>query len=74
MAFKENDCVKLLRPFEGEDLYFEQRVSAPAGELATIVNVFPGGCYEVEFMDKRSKTGWGILYAEEVDLELYQAM
>lgn len=71
--FKENDCVVLNRPLEGPDNYFDQHVRAPKGVLATVINVFGGGAYEVEFEDKNSKTGWGVLYASDKDLSPYTA-
>lgn len=69
--YRENDCVVLNIPLEGSDNYFDQYVRAPKGTLATIVNVFGAGAYEIEFMDKNSKTGWGIFYASEADLAPY---
>lgn len=71
MPYKDLDCVILLRPLEGQNLYGDTRVSAKAGQLATVVNVFSDGTYEVEFDDDEADSGWGILYAKEADLAPY---
>lgn len=71
MPYKDLDSVILLRPLEGQDLYGESHVSAAAGQLAAVINVCHDDTYEVEFMDAKSPTGWGVLYATEADLAPY---
>lgn len=50
MPYNEFDCVRLLRPFEGEDAYVGGHYVVPCGEVGTIVNGLYAGKYEVEFL------------------------
>lgn len=71
MPYKDCECVRVLRDLSGQDLYGETQVSVKAGELATVINVFSDGEYEVEFQDSTSPYGWGVLHARETDLTPY---
>lgn len=71
MPYKDLDNVVLLHPLKGRDLYGDTQVSAKVGQLATVINVFPDGTYEVEFDDDNADTGYGVLYAREADLAPY---
>lgn len=71
MPYKDLDSVVLLRPLKGQDLYGDTQVSAKAGQLATVINVFSDSTYEVEFDDAKADTGYGVLYAREADLAPY---
>lgn len=71
MSFKDCECVRVLRDLKGINLYGDTQVSVKAGDLATIVSVFWGGNYEIEFQDAKSPFGWGVLHATEADLAPY---
>lgn len=71
MPYKDLDSVVLLRPLAGQDLYGDSHVSAKAGQLATVINVFSDATYEVEFDDDKADSGYGVLYAKEADLAPY---
>ncbi|MBD5416965.1 MAG: hypothetical protein HDR50_04755 [Desulfovibrio sp.] len=71
MPYNDLDSVVLLHSLKGRDLYGDTQVSAKAGQLATVINVFPDNTYEVEFDDDKAESGYGVLYAREADLAPY---